>query len=112
MAEETLIGHANTVPQTVPGEQYGFALALEIIEHMEKADGILLIDQSRRILEPVGRLLLSTPNRWSMDAPGGYYWGEKLRGWDKWTAWDDSTRRSIRTRLPRIGGLVHGAWGA
>jgi len=87
-AHETLTGDALSVLPKLKENQYDLALALEIIEHMPKAQGKLLVSEINRILKPGGKLILSTPNRHSPEGLGGYYWGEKIRGWEKWTAYD------------------------
>ena len=84
----TRLGDAISVLQELPPENYDLALALELIEHMPKSLGQTLLTALWKVLKPGGELLLSTPNRFSMEGLVGYYWGEKLRKWDKWNAWD------------------------
>ncbi len=87
-AEEVRLGDAISVLSELPPEGYDLACALEVIEHMRREDGAALLSALRGVLRPGGRLVLSTPNRMSPEAATSYYWGEKLRGWRKWTAWD------------------------
>jgi 2-polyprenyl-3-methyl-5-hydroxy-6-metoxy-1,4-benzoquinol methylase len=87
-ARETHVGDAAAVLSKLPGNQYGLVLALEIVEHMPQADAEELLDWIHRVLKPKGRLILSTPNRLSMQGLGGYHWKEKIRRQERWTAWD------------------------
>ncbi len=87
-AAATHLGDALEVLPSLPAEQYELVLALELIEHLPRDRGEALVGGIRRVLKPGGALLLSTPNRWSLEGLGGYLWGEKLRGWGKWMAWD------------------------
>ena len=85
---ETHLGDAIDVLSKLPDNQYGLALALEIIEHMPKTYGEALLRNAIRVLKPGGKLIISTPNKFSPEGLGGYYWGEKIRGGGKWYAWD------------------------
>ena len=87
-AIETHLGDAMSVLTKLPENNYGLVLALEIIEHMPKARAELLLKQIIRVLMPNGRLIISTPNRFSPEGLGGYYWGEKIRRQGRWYAWD------------------------
>ena len=85
---ETRLGDAVSVLSSLPTDRFDFALALELIEHMPRRDGTAMAREILRVLKPAGTLILSTPNRFSLEGLIGYYWGEKLRGWGKWQAWD------------------------
>ncbi len=87
-AAETLQGDAVEVLARLPSAKYHFALALEIIEHMPKSRGEILLERLHRLLAPGGKLLLSTPNRLSPEGLAGYYWNEKIRRKAVWKAWD------------------------
>ena len=87
-AASALLGDAITTLSDLPEDNFGLAVAFEIIEHMPRAEGEELLRKIRRVLKPDGRLLLSTPNRYSLEGLGGYYWGEKIRKAGKWYAWD------------------------
>jgi 2-polyprenyl-3-methyl-5-hydroxy-6-metoxy-1,4-benzoquinol methylase len=89
-ASEILMGDATRILSELPKDRYDFALALEIIEHMPKAHGEALLKAIRRVLKPGGLLLISTPNRFSPEGLGGYYWGERIRRCGKWKAWDST----------------------
>jgi 2-polyprenyl-3-methyl-5-hydroxy-6-metoxy-1,4-benzoquinol methylase len=87
-AHDARQGDALSVLKELQEDHYDLVLALEIIEHMPKTHGMSLLAAIRRVLKPGGKLILSTPNRYSPEGLGGYYWGEKIRGWGKWTAYD------------------------
>ena len=89
-AIETHLGDALIILANLPESQYDLVLSLEIIEHMPKPHGKNLLMEIIRVLKPGGKLILSTPNRFSPEGIGGYYWGEKIRSGDKWTAWDQT----------------------
>ncbi|MBN1608702.1 MAG: class I SAM-dependent methyltransferase [Polyangiaceae bacterium] len=107
---ETHQGDARTVLPALPGETFELVCALEIIEHMAKQDGVALIEQVNRVLKPGATLIISTPNRWSLEGLGDYYWGEKIRGWRRWDAWNVThvhiySSLELRRAL-RAGGFV------
>ena len=87
-ASETHVDDAISVLQRLPANQYDLALLLEIVEHMPKQLAETLLTETCRVLKHGGLLLLSTPNKISPVGIGHYYWGEKIRGWPKWYAWD------------------------
>jgi 2-polyprenyl-3-methyl-5-hydroxy-6-metoxy-1,4-benzoquinol methylase len=87
---EASLGDAISVLSGLPQDHFDLILALEIIEHMPREYGEKLLEEIWRVLRPGGKLLLSTPNRYSPEGLGGYYWGEKVRGWGRWDAWDDT----------------------
>jgi len=89
-AYEAHIGDALSVLSELPESQYDLVLTLELIEHLPKPLGKDLLKEIKRVLKPHGGLIISTPNRFSPEGLGGYYWGEKIRGWGKWTAWDST----------------------
>lgn len=89
-AAETHLGDAAVVLSKLPEGRYDLALALEIVEHLPKTSGADFLKAIRRVLKPGGRLIVSTPNRCSPEGWGHYYWGEKIRGWGKWYAWDET----------------------
>jgi ubiquinone biosynthesis O-methyltransferase len=86
-AAETHLGDAVEVLANLAANRYDLVIAFEIIEHMPKARGELLLKQINRLLSPNGQLLISTANRYSLEGLGGYYWSERIRG-ERWTAWD------------------------
>ena len=90
IAQTVRHGDAIEILAKLPAGRYDFALALELIEHFPRAQGRLLLRELRRVLSPAGRLLLSTPNRYSPEGLIGYYLNEKLRGVRPWQAWDPS----------------------
>ena len=87
-AAETCQGDAVEVLGRLPAAKFQLALALEIIEHMPKSRGETLLERVHRLLAPGGTLLLSTPNRYSLEGLMGYYVTEKLRRKAVWKAWD------------------------
>ena len=87
---ETHLRDALSVLPRLENDQYGLVLALEIIEHMPKTHGQRLLENILRVLKLNGKLIISTPNRLSPEGLGSYYWGEKIRGWGKWDAWDST----------------------
>lgn len=87
-ADQTTPGDANSVLPLYPPESFDLAVALEIIEHMPREEGGQMVANIRRVLKPGGRLLLSTPNRYSLPGLKGYYWEEKIRRRGTWNAWD------------------------
>ena len=87
-AHETHLGDILSVLPELPVNHYDLALSLEIIEHMPKAHGENLLKGIFRVLKPDSRLIISTPNKFSPEGLGGYYWGEKMRGGEKWNAFD------------------------
>jgi 2-polyprenyl-3-methyl-5-hydroxy-6-metoxy-1,4-benzoquinol methylase len=89
-AHETHLGDALSLLSQFPESQYDLVLSLEIIEHMPKPQGKNLLMEILRVLKPHGGLMISTPNRCSPEGLGGYYWGERIRGWERWTAWDST----------------------
>lgn len=70
------------------GDTFDLILCLEVIEHLNGYEKLMA--DIVRLLAPGGILIVSTPNRWSLEGLVGYYWGEKMRKWDKWNAWDSS----------------------
>jgi len=89
-AHETHLGDALSLLSEFPESQYDLVLAFEIIEHMPKPQGKNLLMEIRRVLKPHGGLRISTPNRFSPEGLAGYYWGERIKGWERWTAWDST----------------------
>mgnify|MGYP001547784582 CR=1 FL=1 len=87
-ASSTHLGDAITVLSGLPEDNFGLAVAFEIIEHMPRTMGEDLLQKIRRVIRPDGCLLISTPNRYSLEGVGGYYWSEKIRRAGKWYAWD------------------------
>ena len=87
-AMETYLGDGISVLSKLPENSYRLVLALEIIEHMPKSHGEEFLRAITRVIEPNGTLIISTPNRFSPQGLGGYYWGEKIRRVGKWYAWD------------------------
>lgn len=89
-ANETHLGEAIAVLSKMPSNYYDLALALEIIEHMSKPSGEAFLRAIRRVLKQNGKMIISTPNKHSIEGLGGYYWGEKIRGNGRWKAWDST----------------------
>ena len=85
-SQETRLGDAISTLQSFPEGKFDFALMLELIEHMPKEYGTKLLEQVIRTLKPGGQLLISTPNRHSLEGLSGRIW--EMRGAGKWTAWD------------------------
>jgi 2-polyprenyl-3-methyl-5-hydroxy-6-metoxy-1,4-benzoquinol methylase len=107
-AAETIQGDSVEMLTRLPPGKFHFALALEIIEHMPRARGELLLAGVHRALAPGGKLLLSTPNRYSLEGLVGYYWAQKIRRKGVWKAWD-ATHVHIYTSFEIIALLrAHG----
>lgn len=88
VADEIYLGDGLRILSKLPASQYDLILSLEIIEHMPKKYGENLLVEIVRVLKPYGRLIISTPNKLSLEGIRGYYWGEKIRRKRKWNAWD------------------------
>lgn len=88
VVHSSVVGEALAILDGFGPNRFDLILALELIEHI--SNGELLLQKLHRSLAGHGTLLISTPNRVSPEGLGGYYWGEKIRGWGKWTAWDDT----------------------
>ncbi|MBF6599593.1 MAG: class I SAM-dependent methyltransferase [Dehalococcoidia bacterium] len=71
------------------------AVAFEIIEHLTKAQGRLMIDELHRVTKPGGTLLLSTPNRFALESLKGIV--HYLKDGAVWNARDE-THVSIYSR--------------
>lgn len=91
-------GDVLSVLATTPAASFDLVLTLELIEHMPEEQGRDLLRHVKRVLRPGGTLLLSTPNRWSVEGLGGYYWGERIRRWQRWDAWDSTHVRIYSSR--------------
>lgn len=87
-AAETRQGDAVELVASLPAGAFDLALALEIIEHMPRSRGERLLAGLHRALAPGGKLLLSTPNRLSLEGLVGHYWNERIRRNGVWKAWD------------------------
>jgi 2-polyprenyl-3-methyl-5-hydroxy-6-metoxy-1,4-benzoquinol methylase len=117
-AETTLLGDAIAVIESLREGAFGLVLALEIIEHMPREAGEQLLAHAFRVLEPGGLLVLSTPNRWSLEGLNGYYIEELLRRRERWQAWDPTHQYIYSSRemlaLVRRSGFsidaVRGYW--
>jgi SAM-dependent methyltransferase len=70
-------------------------VAFEIIEHFPSWEAPVVVDELARVTRPDGRLLLSTPNRLSLESVRGLV--NYLRHGTPWTARDE-THRTIYTR--------------
>ena len=92
IATETFLGDAHRILLEQPERKYDLVIALEIIEHLSKGDGEILLGDIRRVLKPEGVLLISTPNKFSPEGLVEHYYAEKIMGRRKWTAWDDTHR--------------------
>ncbi len=88
-ANEAHLGDAVGILPKLNDARYSLVLALEIIEHMPRRRGELLLKEIMRVLKPGGKLILSTPNKFSQEGLWGYYWGEKIRK-KRWEAWDET----------------------
>ena len=75
-------------------------LAFEIIEHFEAWEAAGVVDELRRITKPGGTLLLSTPNRYSLESLKGM-----LRFVRDGTVWNG--RDETHLKLYSRGELVH-----
>lgn len=117
-AVETHQGDVRDVLPALPAGAYALACAFEIIEHMDRDDGAELVAQLHRVLAPGAPLLISTPNRYSQEGLGDHYWGEKLRGWARWDAWNAThvhiySSFELRRLLTRAGFAIDrvvGSW--
>ena len=117
-AEATLLGDVLEVAKSLPAGRFGLVLALEIIEHLALPGGVELLAHAHRVLRDGGWLVLSTPNRWSLEGLMGYYVEEKLRRGERWQAWDPSHLHVYSSReilaLARRAGFsieaVRGYW--
>lgn len=117
-AVEAHLGDVRDVLPALPEAAYGLACAFEIIEHMDRDDGAALVAQLRRVLAPGAPLLISTPNRYSPEGLGDHYWGEKVRGWGRWDAWNPThvhiySSVELRRLLTRSGFAIDrvvGCW--
>jgi len=109
-ASEAFMGDATAVLRRFSANHYDLALMLEIVEHMAKRDARTVLEEVYRVLRQEGRLILSTPNRLSLEGLGGYYWGERIRGRGKWNAWDP-THVHIYTSFEIIGLLKECGFG-
>jgi len=89
-AARTIHGDANSVLRSEPPGSFDLVVALEIIEHMPVEEGRKMLGGIRRVLKSGGQLLLSTPNRYSLQGLKGYYWEEKMRRTRRWDAWDQT----------------------
>ena len=78
------IGDANKIK--LPSKSIDLVLSLELIEHLE--DTQLLLSEIRRVLKTGGLLVISTPNRCSLEGLGGRILAKLRRG--RWNAWDDT----------------------
>jgi 2-polyprenyl-3-methyl-5-hydroxy-6-metoxy-1,4-benzoquinol methylase len=87
-SQETRLGDAIASLTDFPQSKFDLALMLELIEHMPKEYGIKLLEQVSRTLKPGGELLISTPNKNSLEGLSGYLW--KMRGYGNWAAWDNT----------------------
>jgi len=70
----------------VGARRYDFICALEIIEHLD--DYNEFIHNMVSLLAPKGKLLISTPNFWSLEGLNGRLW--EWRTGKQFNAWDES----------------------
>jgi SAM-dependent methyltransferase len=106
-ADATILGDALAVIAAERDARFGLVLALEIIEHLPRDAGAELVAHAFRVLAPGGWLVLSTPNRWSLEGVAGYYIEERLRRGARWQAWDPTHQHVYSSR--EILALVRGA---
>jgi 2-polyprenyl-3-methyl-5-hydroxy-6-metoxy-1,4-benzoquinol methylase len=106
-AHKVLCGDAVACLSQLEPSSVDFAIALEIIEHLDETEEFL--GALHRVVKPRARLLISTPNRYSLEGLYGHYWGEKLCRGKKWTAWDDNHVR-VFSSLEFLGLLRRCGW--
>jgi len=87
--ENSILGYLPGILDKINNQQFKLILALEIIEHLNIIDLKDLIKNISRLIHPNGRLIISTPNKHSLEGLKGYYLGEKLLKIKKWNAWDE-----------------------
>lgn len=81
-------------------------LAFEIIEHFEAPDAARIVDELHRVTKPGGTLLVSTPNRYSLESFKGMM--RYLRNGSVWNARDEthlklySRRELMHALAPRF----------
>lgn len=107
--DRAMVGEAPSVLRELRDNSFDLILTLELIEHMADADAKLTLKELNRLTKRDGRLIASTPNRLSLEGLGGYYWGERIRRWARWTAWD-STHVKIYTSFEFLRLLKKTGW--
>lgn len=101
-ASNVFQGDAVEILKNRPNNSYDFALALEIIEHIEKDRGRNLLRNIHRVLKPGGALLISTPNRFSPEGWIGRFTSILSGKKGRWNAWD-SSHVNIYSSMELIG---------
>jgi 2-polyprenyl-3-methyl-5-hydroxy-6-metoxy-1,4-benzoquinol methylase len=87
--KESYVGDANKILELLIKKNMNFDLiiALELIEHLTKTKGKVLLENIKNLLNKNGVLIISTPNKLSLEGFGGYYINELIFN-KKWNAWD------------------------
>ena len=67
LLSQAYCGDAVSILQALQEGAYDLTLCLELIEHMPRERGATLVNEIYRTLKPGGQLILSTPNRLSLD---------------------------------------------
>jgi len=72
-----------------PDSFFSLTLCLEVIEHFDNP--VKVLDEIYRVTKPNGYLIISTPNKFSLEGLGGKI-REHLTG-KRWVAWDNTHRK-------------------
>jgi 2-polyprenyl-3-methyl-5-hydroxy-6-metoxy-1,4-benzoquinol methylase len=92
---------ANILEWDAPESKFDAVISMEVLEHLENADQGRYIAVTRRILKPGGYLILTTPNKTTMNAiaGGGLTWtNQPIENW--------LDPRQLRALLARHGFAV------
>ena len=81
---------ANAIKMPVKPKSFDIIICREVIEHLSRYDGEILIDEIYNILKPDGILIISTPNRISVEGIIGSVISKLTK--KNWNAWDPSHR--------------------
>ena len=83
-----VVGSLPDVLDTLQDQRFSLVVLLEVIEHLDPSVVVPLLEKIWGLTARGSHLLASTPNYRSVEGLGGYYWGQKIRGWGEWKAWD------------------------